>query len=81
MKKKLLIAGLIVLLVGIVAIIISQTADFRYQTYTFVPNPLGSGGFNMPDYKYNHELQDGLLYGGIVFLVIGSLLSIFSIRK
>lgn len=75
------ILSLILIVIGIAGIVITQTADFCYETTTFAPNPLGSGGINMPDMDCNYELKNGILYGSIGVCVIGCIIFLLSLKK
>jgi hypothetical protein len=75
------ILSLILVVIGIACIVITQTVDFCYETTTFLPNPFGPGGINMPDVKCNNELKNGILYGGIGVSVIGSIIFLLSLKK
>ena len=79
MNTKLTI-GIILMIIGIAAIIVSQTANFTYRTTT--TQDLGFlGTISIPDYETNYELRNGLLYGGIGFLIIGGILLAISLGK
>ncbi len=80
MKSKITI-GLILLVVGITAIIISQTASFTYKTTENAGrNPFG-GNYRVSTTKTNSDLKNGILYGGIGFLLIGGIALAISLGK
>lgn len=79
MKNKNLTIGIIIAIIGISSIIVSETANFVYETKTWMPNPFGNGGTYMNDYAYNSDLKDGLLYGGIALFILGGVIFAISL--
>ena len=66
MNTKLTIS-IILMIIGIAAIIISQTVSFTTVSY------------NPPSWETNDELKYGILYGGIGFLLIGGIILALSL--
>lgn len=66
------------MIIGIIAIIISQTVSFAYKT-TIETNAGIFGTFSTPSWETNDELNDGILYGGIGFLLIGGIILAISL--
>jgi len=79
MNTKLTI-GIILMIIGIAAIVVSQTANFTYRTSSTM-NLGFLGNVSIPDYETNYELKNGLLYGGIGFLLIGGILLAISLGR
>ncbi len=70
--------GLILLVIAIIAITVSQTADFSYTTYETPPNPFGGRGIPLQVTKYNNDLKNALLYGGLFLGLTGAVIAIVS---
>ncbi len=70
--------GLIMVVIAIIAVIVSQTADFSYTTYETPPNPFGGRGMPLPVTKYNNDLKNALLYGGLLLGLTGAVIAIVS---
>lgn len=80
MNRKTKKIGLLIAILGIVGIIISQTADFRFTKQVVEHNNWGIG---LPDVTYNQsyynqDLKNGFLYGGIIVLILGSGIALFN---
>ena len=71
MSTKLTIS-IIFVIIGIIAIIISQTVSFTNKTT--VRHDAGIlGTYYTPSWETNDELKNVILYGGIGFLLIGGI--------
>ena len=72
--------GVLIAIIGIASIIISQTANFTYTKEVIIHNNLGIGLQDMTTTEsfYNKDLQSGFLYGGIVILIIGAGIALFT---
>lgn len=68
--------GIFLAIIGVLLFIISQSADFYYTDYETPPNPFGGEGIPLPVTKHNQELQNGLMYGGLVLAAIGGLMAL-----
>jgi hypothetical protein len=78
MKNQRLKTGIFIAILGIASILISQTADFSYSVYRDRHRPEGTVYDSDYDYYYRTDLKNGLLYGGIVILIIGAGIAAFS---
>ncbi|MCF7920751.1 MAG: hypothetical protein K9N06_12635 [Candidatus Cloacimonetes bacterium] len=67
MKKKITIS-LVVLVIGIVLIIVSQTVSFTQKRYEKL-----WGGYTIPYSTENKDLKNGILYGGIALFAISGI--------
>ena len=71
MNTKLTIS-IILMIIGIIAIIISQTVSFAYET---------RGEWGFPCWETNYDLKYGILFGGIGFLLIGGIILAISLGR
>ena len=77
MKGNKMQAGIIVMILGIAAIIISQTVSFNEKTY----EPTGFGGYNFTVIKENTQFKNSVLYGGVALFVLGGVLLATGLTK
>ena len=66
------------MIIGIAAIVVSQTVSFTYETTVRMDAGI-LGTMYMPSWETNDELKNGILYGGIGFLLIGGILLAISL--
>jgi hypothetical protein len=69
--------GVVLIIIGALLFIISQTADFYYEDQEKIPNPFGGKAWSMPVTKQNKDLKNGLMYGGLIIGALGGIMVLF----
>jgi hypothetical protein len=69
--------GAVLIIIGALLFIISQTADFYYEDQEKIPNPFGGKAWSMPVTKQNKDLKNGLMYSGLIIGALGGVMVLF----